>query len=55
MLLELTLYYYPFQNVLGHTEDALSETLNHFYILSAHIIPTLEDQQKGVCSSTHNY
>ncbi|XP_011549615.3 isopenicillin-N N-acyltransferase isoform X1 [Plutella xylostella] len=37
----------PQANVLGHTEDALSETLNHFYILSAHIIPTLEDQQKG--------
>ncbi|KAJ8938519.1 hypothetical protein NQ314_011462 [Rhamnusium bicolor] len=24
--------------VLGHTEDALSETLNHFYFVSAHII-----------------
>ncbi|XP_045465203.1 uncharacterized protein LOC123674268 [Harmonia axyridis] len=24
--------------ILGHTEDALSETLNHFYFVSAHII-----------------
>lgn len=27
-----------FQEILGHTEDALSEVLNHFYIVSAHII-----------------
>ncbi|XP_039763474.1 uncharacterized protein LOC120636190 isoform X1 [Pararge aegeria] len=33
--------------VLGHTEDAFSETLNHFYIMSAHIIPTPEDSEKG--------
>lgn len=33
--------------VLGHTEDAFSETLNHFYILAAHIIPTEEDRNKG--------
>jgi len=26
------------QEVLGHTEDALAEVLNHFYIVSAHII-----------------
>lgn len=26
------------QEILGHTEDALSEVLNHYYILSAHII-----------------
>lgn len=24
--------------ILAHTEDALSEVLNHFYIVSAHII-----------------
>lgn len=26
------------QEILGHTEDALGETLNHFYFVSAHII-----------------
>lgn len=26
------------QEILGHTEDALSETLNHFYFVSAHIV-----------------
>lgn len=24
--------------MIGHTEDALSPTLNHYYIVSAHII-----------------
>ncbi|CAK1588133.1 unnamed protein product [Parnassius mnemosyne] len=33
--------------VLGHTEDAPKETLNHFYIVSAHIIPTPEDKELG--------
>ncbi|KAF5278311.1 hypothetical protein FQR65_LT03580 [Abscondita terminalis] len=28
----------PGQAILGHTEDALSENLNHFYFVSAHII-----------------
>ncbi|KAJ8925081.1 hypothetical protein NQ315_001253 [Exocentrus adspersus] len=28
----------PGQEILGHTEDALSDTLNHFYLVSAHII-----------------
>ena len=27
-----------FQEILGHTEDALSENLNNYYIVSAHII-----------------
>lgn len=27
-----------FQEILGHNEDALSETLNHFYFVSAHIV-----------------
>lgn len=27
-----------FQEILGHNEDALKETLNNFYIVSAHII-----------------
>ncbi|XP_050500422.1 uncharacterized protein LOC126880540 isoform X1 [Diabrotica virgifera virgifera] len=27
------------QEILGHTEDALSDTLNHIYFVSAHIIP----------------
>ncbi|XP_018566504.1 uncharacterized protein LOC108907346 [Anoplophora glabripennis] len=26
------------QEIMGHTEDALSETLNHFYFVSAHIV-----------------
>lgn len=26
------------QEILGHNEDALSETLNHWYIVSAHVI-----------------
>ncbi|KAK0181058.1 hypothetical protein PV327_003375 [Microctonus hyperodae] len=29
---------YPGQEILGHNEDALSETLNHWYIVSAHVI-----------------
>nr|QHN70677.1 tan [Limenitis arthemis astyanax] len=37
----------PCSAVLGHTEDAFSETLNHFYIMSAHIIPTEEDRELG--------
>lgn len=37
----------PNSAVLGHTEDAFSETLNHFYIMSAHIIPTDEDKERG--------
>lgn len=26
------------QQIMGHTEDALHEVLNHFYIVSAHIV-----------------
>ncbi|XP_059055166.1 beta-alanyl-dopamine/carcinine hydrolase [Achroia grisella] len=37
----------PESGILGHTEDAFSETLNHFYIMSAHIIPTPEDKENG--------
>ncbi|KAJ0183947.1 hypothetical protein K1T71_000370 [Dendrolimus kikuchii] len=33
--------------ILGHTEDAFADTLNHFYIMSAHIIPTPEDREHG--------
>ncbi|KAH9638355.1 hypothetical protein HF086_006535 [Spodoptera exigua] len=33
--------------LLGHTEDAFHETLNHFYIMSAHIIPSPEDAKAG--------
>ncbi|KAJ8954000.1 hypothetical protein NQ318_004291 [Aromia moschata] len=29
---------YTFKEILGHTEDALSDTLNHFYFVSAHIV-----------------
>ncbi|XP_049884915.1 uncharacterized protein LOC126379941 isoform X2 [Pectinophora gossypiella] len=37
----------PHGAVLGHTEDAFAETLNHFYIVSAHVIPTPEDAAAG--------
>ncbi|XP_028033174.1 uncharacterized protein LOC114245264 isoform X1 [Bombyx mandarina] len=37
----------PQHTILGHTEDAFTETLNHFYIMSAHIIPTPEDREHG--------
>lgn len=30
--------FFPWQEILAHTEDALKETLNHFYLVSAHII-----------------
>ncbi|XP_041987165.1 uncharacterized protein LOC121738947 isoform X2 [Aricia agestis] len=33
--------------ILGHTEDAFGETLNHFYIASVHITPTPEDAAAG--------
>nr|BDT05250.1 tan protein [Gryllus bimaculatus] len=29
----------PGEELLGHTEDALSPTLNHFYLVSAHVLP----------------
>lgn len=28
----------PKQEILGHNEDALSETLNHWYLVSAHLL-----------------
>lgn len=28
----------PKQEILGHNEDALSETLNHWYLVSAHVV-----------------
>lgn len=34
----ITLFYFASQEILAHTEDALKETLNHFYFVSAHII-----------------
>ncbi|CAG9558673.1 unnamed protein product [Danaus chrysippus] len=37
----------PKSAVLAHTEDAFGETLNHFYIMSAHIIPDPEDKELG--------
>ncbi|XP_022833266.1 uncharacterized protein LOC111361122 isoform X1 [Spodoptera litura] len=33
--------------LLGHTEDAFHETLNHFYIMNAHIKPSPEDVKAG--------
>lgn len=29
---------HPGQEILGHNEDALSETLNHWYLVSAHVV-----------------
>lgn len=29
--------YINFKEILGHNEDALSENLNHFYFVSAHV------------------
>uniref|UniRef100_A0A182N122 Peptidase C45 hydrolase domain-containing protein n=1 Tax=Anopheles dirus TaxID=7168 RepID=A0A182N122_9DIPT len=34
--------------VLGHTEDALAEVLNHFYFVSAHIISETPEGKHGV-------
>ncbi|CAG9861878.1 unnamed protein product, partial [Phyllotreta striolata] len=31
------------QEILGHTEDALADTLNHIYFVSAHILPEKHD------------
>ncbi|XP_050420070.1 uncharacterized protein LOC126833014 [Adelges cooleyi] len=36
----------PFQ-CLAHTEDALIETVDHFYVISAHVIPA-EDEKGGL-------
>ncbi|KAJ2954160.1 hypothetical protein O0L34_g2389 [Tuta absoluta] len=38
---------HPGHAILGHTEDAFAETLNHWYIMSAHIIPSAEDAAAG--------
>lgn len=37
----------PDCQILAHTEDALKEALNHFYLVSAHIIePTPQGKHK---------
>lgn len=49
------------QEILGHTEDALRETLNHFYIVSAHIISdtpqgkynVTEERYTSLCYAGH--
>jgi len=37
------MYYQRIHNIvvqlLGHTEDALSETVNNYYIVAAHVVP----------------
>lgn len=33
--------------MLGHTEDAMSETVNNYYIISAHVVPG-EDESGGL-------
>lgn len=51
----------PLQVVLGHTEDALSEVLNHFYFVSAHIISespegkhkVVEERFTSLCYAGH--
>ncbi|XP_015509458.1 uncharacterized protein LOC107216708 [Neodiprion lecontei] len=36
----------PGQEILGHTEDALDETVNHWYLVSAHIVePGLREEK----------
>lgn len=35
---------------MGHTEDALSETVNNYYIIAAHVIPG-EDESGGLFSA----
>lgn len=34
------------QEILGHNEDALSETLNHWYLVSAHVIEPDNKEEK---------
>lgn len=35
-----------FQEILGHNEDALAETLNHWYLVSAHVVePGLKEEK----------
>ncbi|XP_043287183.1 uncharacterized protein tan [Venturia canescens] len=37
---------HPGQEILGHNEDALSETMNHWYLVSAHVIePGLREEK----------
>ncbi|PBC26195.1 beta-alanyl-dopamine/carcinine hydrolase [Apis cerana] len=36
----------PGQEILGHNEDALSETLNHWYLVSAHVIEPDNKEEK---------
>ncbi|GBP87596.1 hypothetical protein EVAR_99651_1 [Eumeta japonica] len=33
--------------VLGHTEDSFEDALNHWYVLSAHILPSDEEREQG--------
>lgn len=40
---------YTLQEVIAHTEDALIEVLNHYYIVSAHIIEPAPQGKYKVC------
>lgn len=52
---------HPGEEILGHTEDALAEVLNHFYFVSAHIISDLpqgrwkvtEERFTSLCYAGH--
>ncbi|EFN75755.1 uncharacterized protein LOC105191124 [Harpegnathos saltator] len=36
----------PGQEILGHNEDALSETMNHWYLVSAHVVEAGHREEK---------
>lgn len=42
-------FYFRTQEVIAHTEDALIEVLNHYYIVSAHIIEPVPQGKYKVC------
>lgn len=42
-----------FQEVIAHSEDGLIEALNHYYIVSAHIIETTPQGKYKVCFDHH--
>lgn len=39
------------QQILGHNEDALSETLNHWYLVDAHVIEDGYREEKFISLS----
>ncbi|XP_063633091.1 beta-alanyl-dopamine/carcinine hydrolase isoform X3 [Cydia splendana] len=41
-------------SILGHNEDAFASTLNHWYIVSAHVTPTDEDRKHGAVGERYS-